>query len=340
MEELNELDSVVQEEKQPLALITAAEIDAQVTTAKNFPRTISRCESRAVELCTFDVDTAQSCIYTVPRAGKKLTGPSIRFAESIAAAWGNMRIAARVLGNNDKVVTVEAVAHDLESNVAFKVEKQRRITTKEGKTFNDDMVVVTGNAAVSVAMRDAILRVVPKSFQKKVYDQVRRVAIGEKGSKPFAKRRDDAMAYFKSLGIAPERVLAAVERPKLEDIDTDDLELLIGLATAIKNGDKMPDEAFPVPENPEKEMNVGKKATVVVKEAPVNTDLEDIDRVRKLLTRSNIAEADLMAYGRDKGIWKVKSSLDEFPFGAPGKLAWIIANWESIETEIQKPLPL
>lgn len=329
----------MQEQSSALSLITGSEILAQVSTAKKYPRELSRFSARALQLATYDVETAQGCIYSVPRAGKKLTGPSIRFAEIVASAWGNLRIAARVLGNDGKVIKVEAVCHDLETNVAYKIEKDRKITDRQGKTFSEDMIVVTGNAAASIAIRDAIMRVIPKAVSKGIYDKVRQIAVGDKtGGKTFTKRRDDAMAFFKSLNIEPERVLAAVEKRKVEDLDLDDLETLLGLATALKNGDSTPEEVFPLPAKPDMKFGSDAGATETVTVGS-HLDNEHIAAIRKLLVSMAIAEKDFMRWGQQQGYWKPRTSLEELPIAGPGKLKWIIQNWKDIEPMVDKIQP-
>jgi hypothetical protein len=241
------------------AIALTSEIRAQVETARAYPRRMSKFRQRALELTTLDVETAQSCMYTLKRGGKPIVGPSVRFAELIAIAWGNLRISAELAGDDGRVVRCFGVCHDLESNVAVRVPKERRITDKEGRTFSDDMKVVTANACSSIALRDAIFRVVPKAIWKHIYDKTRSVAAGgEGGTQTFTDRRAAALLYFRGLGVSQRRVCHAVGREKVEDIGFAELEVLIGLATALKNGETTPEEAFP---EAEPEIITGTKAT-------------------------------------------------------------------------------
>jgi hypothetical protein len=97
-----------------------AEIDQQISTAKAYPRVISRIVGNILSLATLDEETAKECIYALPRANKAIKGPSIRLAEIIASQWGNCRQAARVVHVDrfEKYVEAEGVFHDLESNSA------------------------------------------------------------------------------------------------------------------------------------------------------------------------------------------------------------------------------
>jgi hypothetical protein len=51
--------------------------------------------------------------------------------------------------------------------------------------------------------------------------------------------------YFGKMGVEPKRILWLLNKPSVEDIGIDDMQLLIGLTTAIKDGDTTVDEAFP-----------------------------------------------------------------------------------------------
>jgi hypothetical protein len=107
------------------------------------------------------------------------------------------------------------------------------------------MVVVTGNAACSIAFRNAVFAVVPGAFVKSIYDEARRVAIGD--AKTLVNKRADMVAYFSKMGVTTDRLLAAINKPSVEDIGLDELGLLKGMATAIKDGDTTVDQAFPDP---------------------------------------------------------------------------------------------
>lgn len=222
---------------------TRGEIDVQIATAKRFPRSIKRFVGKATELATLDDDTAASCFYTLPRDGKNIEGPSARLAEIVAASWGNIRAEAHVVSTDGNFVTVRGVCWDLENNVAVSTETQRRITNKQGRRFSDDMIVVTSNAACSIALRNAIFKVVPMALVRPVYAQARLVAIGNAAT--LSDRRQKMVTYFSKMGVRPEQVCEKLGRAGVEDITLDDLATMLGISTAIKEGDTTVDEQFP-----------------------------------------------------------------------------------------------
>lgn len=228
---------------------TRGEIDVQIVTAKRYPRSIRSFKDQAMAMATLDEETAAGCFYSLPRGGKPIEGPSVRLAEIVLSAWGNVRADARVIDAGPKEITAEAMCWDLEKNVAVRVQVRRRITDKRGNRYNDDMIVVTGNAACSIALRNAVFKVIPMAYSKAIYQQARLVAVGD--ARTLSARRGALIDYFGKMGVRPEQIFAAVGRAGVEDITLDDLATLHGFATAIKEGDSTVDEMFgPKPQAP------------------------------------------------------------------------------------------
>lgn len=226
-----------------VAVINRSEVAAQLDAAHRYPRKVSSFLEEAMTLATVSRDVAESCIYALPRGGKTISGPSVRLAEICASAYGNLHVATRVLDVEDKEIVAQGVAWDLEKNLRVTVEARRRITNRTGKRYDDDMITVTGAAAASIALRNAILRVVPRAYVDVIYTKVREVAVGN--AKTLHVRRAEAVQRLQKIGVPLERIFARVDVPALEDVGLDELETLIGLGTAIKNKETSIDEAFP-----------------------------------------------------------------------------------------------
>lgn len=235
-------DKVMQVESSTVALLNKSEIDQQITTAHKYPRSIKKFRDETLQMVTLNENVAAECIYSLPRGGKTIEGASARFAEVVASAWGNSRAGARVVNDQGNFVTAQGVFHDLEKNVAITYEVQRRITDKNGKRFSDDMIVVTANAACSVALRNAILKGVPKAFWSDMYEAARKTVMGD--YKTLANRRADALKAFQAYGISAEQVCATLGVHGIEDISLENLVTLRGILTAIKDGDTTPEQAF------------------------------------------------------------------------------------------------
>jgi len=224
--------------------LTRGEIDIQVATAKRFPRSLKQFKDRALEMATLDQDTAESCIYALPRDGKTIEGPSARLAEILASAYGHMRIEGRPVDDDGRFVTSRGTSWDIQNNVLVAFEVKRRVTGKSGKRFSDDLIMVTTNACTSIALRNAVLKNIPKAFWGPVYEACRKVAVGDAST--LVNRRVSMLEYFLKMGVTNDRVFTLLGVKGVEDITLDHMGTLKGLATAIKEGDTSVDEAFSI----------------------------------------------------------------------------------------------
>ncbi len=228
-------------------------VDVQVATARQYPRSITAFIRRATEMATLTPEIAASCVYALPRGGKTIEGPSARLAEIVASAWGNLRVQAGATDNDERYITARGEAWDVETNVAIGFEVRRRITTSEkkgrngevipSKTYDDDMITVTGNAAASIALRNAVFKAVPSSFWKPIYQKCRHVIAGD--AKTFAARRDEMLKAFMVAGVTPERLCAGIGLKGISDITLDHMATLVGVLNALKEGETTVEDAFP-----------------------------------------------------------------------------------------------
>lgn len=230
--------------------LSKAEIDQQISTARSYPRSIERAVKNILTLATLDEETAESCIYALPRGGKPIKGPSARFAEIVASQWGNCRVGARTVhvDKTEKFVEAEGVFHDLETNMARRALVRRRISDRHGRVLSDDMIIVTGNAAASIASRNAILAGVPRAVWRKAYERCEQVVAGS--VETLAVTIDKTMKAFAAFGVTPERVCTAIEIGGLADIKIDHIPTLRGMYSALKNGEATVEEMFPEAKKP------------------------------------------------------------------------------------------
>jgi len=286
-------------------LVSKAEIDQAIATAHRYPRSIKRFMDESTSMVTLNERVAGECIYALPRDGKTIEGPSARMAEIVASAWGNCRAGARIVDEGPEFITAQGVFHDLERNVAITYEVRRRITDKYGKRYKPDMIGVTGNAACSIALRNAVFKGVPKAFWSDVYEAARRVIAGD--SKTLANRRADALAFLQKLGATEAMVLELLAVPGVADITPDHLVTLRGIATAIRDGDTTVEQAFnvqppqaPPPKAPE---TVDKATGEIVppsQAAPVDPHVprataKQLKSLRERLGAASVQEAELCA---------------------------------------------
>lgn len=231
-----------------LSLITKAEIDMQISTAKAFPRSLKNFIDKAITMVSLSEDVAESCIYSLPRSGKTLEGPSVRLAEIVTASYGNIRSGARVIADDGKTITAQGICHDLETNNSVTVEVKRRVTNKQGIRFNDDMIVVAGNAACAIAYRNAVLKIVPAALITPIYNSAKEIIKGTVATLPT--KRKQALEFFKSKGVKDEQICESLDIKRIEDIDIEKLFILRTMATALKNSESTVEEMFSKKEKP------------------------------------------------------------------------------------------
>jgi hypothetical protein len=214
-----------------------SELDVQITTAKAYPRNVQTALAEAVSMATMSQEIAESCIYALPRKNDKgqkifIKGPSIRLAEIMMCAWGNMHGASRMTINDGKTVTAEGAAWDLEKNVRVIKESKRSIVGKTGQTYSADMQVMASNAAAAIALRNAILSTLPRTFALQVYDAAVKAAVGEQ--KTLASRVTSLIKRFEVLGIVPDKIFSYYGRRDASEFTADDVEDMIGVGTSLK----------------------------------------------------------------------------------------------------------
>lgn len=243
--------------------VERANVDSQVATAKRYPRDIRRSIDNSVVMATMNQETAQSCSYALPRGGKPITGPSVHLAKIIVSNWGNMRTEAKVVQITDKQVISRGTCWDLETNVASAFEVRRSIIGKNGQRFSDDMITVTGNAANSIAYRNAVYAVIPKAITDRVYYAAQKFITGDlSDSDKLLKVRTGVLNNFKNnYGITEEEVVKMCGKQTVNQIGADEISMLMGTIQALKDGDTTVDELMkPIRESKEAKKDAMKKA--------------------------------------------------------------------------------
>lgn len=231
----------------PIEAIERANIDIQIATAKKYPRSLARVKNDILSTATLDEETAESCFYVLPargsEGGKPIQGASVRLAEIAVSCFGNIKAGARIISNDGNFVTAQGICHDVEKNVSVSVEVRRSIKGKNGKTYSDNMIQVTSQAACAIAYRNAVFKVVPLALVKPALDKAMQLAKGD--IKSLSERRGIMVDKFAKLGITKERLAERVGKQSIDEITLDDLQTLTGCYNALKDGEAVVDDIFP-----------------------------------------------------------------------------------------------
>lgn len=206
-------------ESSSLSKIEEAALQSQVSVAQKFPRSITVFRRQLREIATMDPTIAMEMMYSLPRAGKQLVGPSVRFAEALVSCWKNARVSVEVVDVDtvENHVTAEGRFYDAEANVGFAIRVRRRNVMKR----DADGYQVTGQAASSIALRNAILRGVPKALWADIFEAAKETAVGKAAS--IVQMRDEMVKVFGALGVTEKKVLDALGIAGREDMGADEL---------------------------------------------------------------------------------------------------------------------
>lgn len=231
-----------------LEAINRSEVDVQIATAHRFPRDIERAKNRIQALACSTQDIAYNCFYHLERQDKQgnksvIEGISVRLAEIIATSWGNLRVQARIIGNDGSFITAQGVCHDLETNVAVSVEVKRSIKGKFG-TFSQDMQVVTGNAACAIAFRNAVGKVIPGVVIADIIKDIKAKSLEQIVKRGVSQQWADGVAAFQQLGVGEVHMLSYLGKQSRDEVTAEDIQTLGGVYNAIQEGTTTAEESL------------------------------------------------------------------------------------------------
>ena len=238
--QLQEVKTIV---AQPGFEIKAA-LDTQIMTAKTFPRDVATCIKNIINIISNDQEIADSCVYALPKGNEKVEGPSLRLAEIFISEWGNLVIETKIISNDGQKVISSGRCWDLEKNISADMQASRSIIKKNNTVYDKSMQDVTASAAAGIALRNAIFKVIPKSFIDKVYKVAKDVSINGVKDTSFEERRIKVFESAKRVGIKVENILSYFNKTSINQIDKEEIQHIIAVGTSVKEGLITPAEAF------------------------------------------------------------------------------------------------
>ena len=211
---------------------------------------MDRAIQEAIAIVSIDEAAAAECVYSLPRAGKAISGPSIGLAETLASTWGNLVLSVDDVAIGDEEVTVRGWIIDTQSGLGSQDFTRRRILKKNGERFNSDMINTTIAAARSILYRNLVLRVIPRPIVRRVYDEARNVVNGD--AKTFKSRQKKAIEFWMKKGASQASVLGHFGYARIDQLTVGDMDYLLGLNNAVNDGAITLDQLFKEPkEEPE-----------------------------------------------------------------------------------------
>lgn len=264
-------------------VIARAELDTMISTAKAYPRDVKQCVEEAIAMATMDEETAQACVYALPRKDKDgnrvdIKGASIRLAEICASSWGNIHAATRIVEVSEKHIVTEGVCWDLQKNVKVTMPDKVSIWFGEkggkgGYRANNDMQVMLSKASCSKALRNAIFRVVPGFIVQAAYNKALEMVAGD--VKTLANRTKAVIEKLVKMGISKEDIFNYYEHTKFDEFTAEDYTSLIGIGTALKEKRIKIEEIFSI----EKDESTNISASDRINNLLLNKSKPKIDHV-------------------------------------------------------------
>lgn len=241
------------------------EVQGAIYMAKQFPRDQFEASNRINKMCN-RLSLAKVSQYTYPRGGQKVTGPSIRLAEAIAQAWGNIDYGVIELSNSNGLSEMMAYAWDLETNVrrsmVFSVKHER--DTKHGKTNltdNRDVYELVANMGAR-RVRACILGVIPGDVVDEALSICNKVLVEGEG-KNFDDSLKNMLSTFEKVHKVTRKQIEDYIGYPIANFIAEDLVTLKGVHDAIKEGIAKREDYFnlkrevsdPLAEKPKEETN-------------------------------------------------------------------------------------
>lgn len=224
--------------------LAGAELDRAIVTAHRFPRSIEVAVKKMRTLILYNREAMENSVYALPRGGKPILGPSIGFANSVMQCWGNCRVASRIvfIDTRQKVVIAEGAFLDLETNAQSIVSVNRRIVDKHGKLYSDDMQIVTGMAAASIARRNVINQGVSRAIWFPIFEEALQ---GVRGTvQTFSEYKARAFTAMAQFGVKPEQIFMALGLKGDSDMTFEHIPAVRGMYAALRDGSMTVEEMF------------------------------------------------------------------------------------------------
>jgi len=183
------------------------EVQATCLVAKRFPRDEEQCTAKILKACK-RMSLAEKACYAYQRASTQITGPSIRLAEVLAQAWGNIDFGVIEVEQKATESIMMSYAWDLENMTrqtkTFTVPHVRHSKKYGARRLTDprDIYEQTANQAAR-RLRACILGVIPGDIVELAVDACERT-LAEGGGEPLDNRIRKMEQAFTTLNVTKE----------------------------------------------------------------------------------------------------------------------------------------
>lgn len=341
----------------------AQEVQAAMVIAKKFPRNETEAFNRILASCSRKT-LAECAVYSYPRGGTAVSGPSIRLAECIAQNWGNMDFGVVELDQRNGESQVMAYAWDLETNTRqtkiFTVKHERRVG--KGENFRIDELTDPRDIYEMVAnngarrLRACILGVVPGDVVDAAVEACEKTIQAKDAKIPLIDKIRTLPGFFDRFGVTIEMLESKLGHT-LDTATSKEYGEMVKIFNALKDNMAKVADFFPAqPAKPEfstesaddglgpqrnaPEVPGPEKARVEPeppKRGPGRPVQNFVKAIRGLLQLKGHTEAELLTFCRNtEKLDDSLSNLEEaFMVDEPG-VRWIHDNWVTVDRELTR----
>lgn len=251
-----ELAPVVETAATALAAQAKAEVEAAYVVAMRRPRDLDTARDELLKAARRP-SFAETAIYKLPRGGKSIEGPTIRFAEEALRCYRNVRVTSTVSYDDPIKRKILVRVYDLESLVLVEAEVmlEKTVERREPKageevlgqrinSFGKPVFLVAATdaellqkqlAETAKARRNLLFQIVPGWLVAEAKAEVYRTLAAEIQRDPDAARRA-LLDTFSSRGIRPADVKEYLGHDPAS-CSPAELDELRGLLTSIQDGE-------------------------------------------------------------------------------------------------------
>ena len=227
----------------------AQEVQAAMVIAKRFPQDEVDSYNRIMQSCKRR-SLAESAMYEYPRGGTKVTGPSIRLAESMAQNWGNLDFGITELEQKNGESQVMAYAWDLETNTRqvkiFSVPHIR--STKKGNvplTDPRDIYEMVANQGAR-RLRSCILGIIPGDVVEAAVKECQKT-LASGNEKSLIDRVRDGIRLFEEKFSVTQEMIEKYIGCKCEAFSENDMIRLNNVYRSLRDGMASREQYFDLP---------------------------------------------------------------------------------------------
>ena len=241
--------SVARDAAQETALIKC-----QYDLALMRPRNIELVRQRIMKQCQIPT-FARTAEYALPRGGKRIVGDTIRFAEAMVSAWGNLYIGSRVIHEDEQSQRIRVMVIDCETGnreddeftiqktVERRDKKGREVVAERANSYGEKVYIVKCtedemlakiNARRSKAKRTIALNYIPADIREEARNQCRLTCRNAEAKDPTAWYKELA-DKFAAINIDAEQLQTYLGH-EISKCDRDEWRELQGVYNHIQDG--------------------------------------------------------------------------------------------------------